>query len=147
MKTLFTIGTQKMRDEPFLRLLHEHDVDAVIDVRLSNRGPRFIFAHRDHIRELLGKHGIVYAHELLFAPTKEVRRAYEATKNWDAYVPAFNRLMDEREMAAAWKAKYAAFCKPCLLCAEETPTKCHRGLLAERLSKEFGVPIVHLVRR
>jgi len=136
-----------MHDEPFLRLLHEHDVDAVIDVRLTNEGWRYGFASGRHIQELTDKHGIAYAHELLFAPTKAIRLAYKATRNWQAYMPAFNALIEERNMAAVWKAKYAGFSNPCLLCTEDTHEECHRRLLAEHFSAQFGVPIIHLARR
>ena len=146
MKTIFTIGTRGMHDEPFLRLLHEHDVDAVIDVRLRNRGRYYVFAHRDHIQGLLDRHGIAYAHELLFAPADRTLLAYRTTGNWPEYVAAFNKLINERDMAAVWKARYAAFHNPCLLCAEETPEECHRRLLAEHFSTEFSAPIIHLSR-
>ena len=69
MKTISTIGTRGMHDEPFLRLLHEHEVDTVIDVRLRNEGWRYGFASGRHVRGLLDKHAIVYTHKLLFAPT------------------------------------------------------------------------------
>ena len=146
MQSIFTIGTRGMHDEPFLRLLHEHDVDAVIDVRLRNDGWRYGFASARHIHELLDKQGIVYAHELRFAPTDEILLAYGTTGNWADYVAAFDKLIEGRNMAAVCKDRYADFRNPCLLCAEDTPAKCHRRLLAEYLSDEFGVPIIHLVR-
>ena len=147
MNTIFTIGTRGMHNEPFVHILQRHHVDAVIDVRLRNEGRYYKFASSRHIQTVLAVRGIAYAHELLFAPTEEILRAYKATDNWPEYVAAFDNLMEERNVAPLWKTKYAGFHNPCLLCAEETPEKCHRWLLAECFSKNFGLPIVHLVRR
>ena len=144
MKAIYTIGTQGMHDGPFLRLLHNCQVDAIIDIRLRNEGCYYRFASGKHIRALVEQDGIAYRHELMFAPTSAMRKVYESHGDWAAYELTYNYLIDEREMAALWREEYSGFETPCLLCAEDTPVRCHRRLLAEHLSRIFGVPTVHL---
>jgi hypothetical protein len=33
-----------------------------------------------------------------------------------------------------------------LLCVERDPAACHRSLIAQRMSEEYGVSVVHLLR-
>jgi len=136
-----------MHDAAFLSLLLEHGVDAVIDIRLRNEGRYYRFASGKHIQELVERDGISYRHELVFAPTAAMRKAYQLDSNWMAYELTYSRLMDEREMGAVWSEQHSGFVKPCLLCAEKSPIRCHRRLLAEDLGRMFGVPIIHLGKK
>jgi len=147
MKVVYTIGTQGMHDAPFLQLLREHQVDAVIDVRLRNEGRYYRFASGKHIRALVEQDGIAYRHELAFAPTSAMRKVYEVYGDWAAYELTYDCLKDEREMGTLWGEEYSRFTNPCLLCAEELPDRCHRRLLAEHLGKVFDVPILHLGKK
>lgn len=147
MRTIFTIGTTDMHDEPVLTLLRKHNVDIIIDVRLRNEGPRYKFGAGHHIKDVAVSHRMTYAHEMSFAPTAEILRAWWRDKDWPAYVRAFNRLMIERNVVQLWQDRYSDFNHPCLLCIEKTPVHCHRRLLAEHLTAEFGVPIIHITRK
>jgi len=57
MQTLFTIGTQGRHDPDFLAVLLQHEIDAVIDIRLRNEGRYYQFASGKHIRALCEAHG------------------------------------------------------------------------------------------
>ena len=141
-----TIGTQGQHDEPFRGLLRRHSVDAVIDIRLHSEGRYFKFASGTHIRALVEGVGLAYRHEVAFAPTAAMLKAYKAGAAWTSYESAYENLIVERQMGDLWTAEYSRYERPCLLCAEVDPAHCHRRLLAEFLAKEFGVSIVHLVR-
>ena len=143
-QTVHTIGTQGMNDEEFIRRLQQHKVDAVIDIRLRNEGRFYKFASGKHINALVEAYGIAYVHEVRFAPTPQMLDRFKTDNDWPAYEQAYHRLMLERDMAGIWQKVAGQFSRPCLLCAEKSPERCHRRLLAERMSKEFRVPIVHI---
>jgi uncharacterized protein (DUF488 family) len=142
-KTVFTINTQGMNDDEFMRLLKQHGVDAIVDVRLKPEGPRYRFASGKHIKALVESQGIAYVHEPVFAATKEL---FALHKDWPKFEPAYMRLIEERDMGGVWHRKYSQFARPCLLCAE-APEFCHRRLLAEFLAAPQGIPVVHITRR
>lgn len=147
MQTIHTIGTQSMNDEKFIVLLAAHQIDAVIDVRLHNEGWRYRFASGRHLKALVESHGIAYLHDRRFAPTREMLVSFREGQDWPAYEQAYQRLIFEQGMISIWQEVAKPFLRPCLLCAEKIPVQCHRRLLAERISQEFGVPIVHLGRK
>jgi hypothetical protein len=141
---IYTIGTQGQHDESFKGLLNKHAIDAVIDIRLRNEGRYYKFASGRHISALVAAVGLVCRHELTFAPSPAMLKAYKAGGAWAVYESAYRLLYDERVMSALWLAEYGRYDRPCLLCAETDPSHCHRRLLAELLAKENGVQVVHL---
>jgi hypothetical protein len=141
---IFTIGTQGQHDESFKGLLNKHAIDAVIDIRLRNEGRYYKFASGRHISALVAAVGLVCRHELTFAPSPAMLKAYKAGGEWALYESEYRALYNERCMGALWLAGYSGYKRPCLLCAENEPSRCHRRLLAEYLAKEFGGAIIHL---
>jgi hypothetical protein len=141
---IFSIGTQGQHDELFMGFLNEHAIDAVIDIRLRNEGRYYKFASGRHISALVSAGGLVYRHELAFAPTPVMLKAYKDGGGWASYESAYRLLYDERAMSALWLAEYNRHERPCILCAEVEPSHCHRRLLAEILGQEYGVQVVHL---
>lgn len=142
---IFTIGTQSQHDESFIGLLNEHAIDVVIDIRFRNEGRYYKFASGRHISALVAAGGLVYRHELAFAPTSMMLKAYKAGGEWALYESAYRLLYDERAMSALWLADYSGYKRPCFLCAEIDPSHCHRRLLAEFLANEFGLQVNHLI--
>ncbi len=139
-----TVGTQGQHDTSFITLLRCHNVDAVIDIRLRNEGRYYRFASGRHISALLEESGIVYRHDILFAPTAAMFSSFKLDGNWDRYVHGYTTLFAERRMGEIWNSRYALFRHPCLLCAEHVPLYCHRRLLADSLAREFGLTVTHL---
>jgi len=132
MPTLYTIGHTKKGLERFIRLLQAAGVDAIVDVRLRNTSQLAGFAKRDDLAFLLREgFNIDYEHRPDLAPTPDILAAYKADGNWLAYKRAFLALLAEREAEAVGREILAAYRRPCLLCAEATPERCHRRLVAE----------------
>jgi Protein of unknown function, DUF488 len=90
-----------------------------------------------------------YRHEPLLAPTPELRKSYQKSRDWSGYEKSFLKLLKERGVpksldTSSWPANVA------LLCTEPGPEKCHRRLVAEVLAKRWGaagadVEVRHLV--
>lgn len=144
MQTIYTIGTQGMKDEMFIALLKKHGVDALIDIRLRNEGRYYRFASGKHIASLIEAHGITYRHDIRFAPTAEMLGRFKTDHDWSTYEHAYRTLIHHRDMALIWREMTSRFERPCLLCAEKTANQCHRRLLGEHLAGTTNSILSHI---
>ncbi|MFN2225064.1 MAG: DUF488 family protein [Anaerolineae bacterium] len=146
MPIVHTIGYTRKSLERFIRLLQEAGVDAVIDVRLRNTSQLAGFSKRDDLAFLLRQgFSIEYEHRPDLAPTPEIRDAYRDDGDWPAYEVAFNELLVQRQATEIGRDLLAKYERPCLLCAEPTPERCHRRLVAEWWAGRLpGVEVKHL---
>lgn len=147
MSVVYTIGYTRKSLERFIQLLQEAGVDAVIDVRLRNTSQLAGFSKRDDLAFLLRRgFSIEYEHCLGLAPTAEIRDAYRTDGDWPAYEAAFIELLVQREADRIGRALLDRYRRPCLLCAEPTPKRCHRRLVAEWWAARLpDVEVKHLV--
>ena len=146
MPTICTIGHTRKSLRQFIGLLQEAGVDAVIDVRLRNTSQLAGFAKRDDLDFLLREgFGIAYEHVVELAPTAEILDAYKKDHDWSVYEREYPQLLAERDALAIGRRLLERYQRPCLLCAEDTPDRCHRRLLAEYLAERISdLEIVHL---
>lgn len=142
---IYTIGFTKKSLKDFIDVLRGAEVRAVIDVRLRNTSqlagwskyPDFAFLLEEGFR-------IRYEHHPEFAPTSELLDAYKKNGDWQWYEDEFKRLLTDRNPEAEGRALIASE-RICLLCAEPTPDRCHRRLVAEYLMNLApGVEVKHL---
>jgi uncharacterized protein (DUF488 family) len=146
MPTVYTIGYTQKSMERFVRLLLESGVDAVIDIRLRNTSQLAGFTKRDDLAFLLQEgFGIGYEHRSDLAPTDEILDAYKKNRDWAAYERVFLPLLAERRAEEIGRELLARYSRPCLLCAEPVPDRCHRRLVAEWWAAHLpDVELVHL---
>jgi len=146
MPTIYTIGYTQKSMESFIRLLQSSAIDAVIDIRLRNTSQLAGFTKRDDLAFLLQEgFGIGYEHRPDLAPTDEILDAYKAGRDWVAYERAFLSLLAERRAEEIGRELLARYSRPCLLCAEPVPDRCHRRLVAEWWAAHLpDVEIIHL---
>ncbi|HMV47443.1 MAG TPA: DUF488 domain-containing protein [Blastocatellia bacterium] len=145
MTTVFTIGFTKKSLRQFIETLRAAGVRRVVDVRLRNTSQLAGWTKLPDFAYLLEEgFSIAYEHRPEFAPSDEILDKYKSGADWTGYEDAFNRLLRERQpkqQARELLAKEAI----CLLCAEPTPDKCHRRLVAEYLRELApGIEIKHL---
>jgi uncharacterized protein (DUF488 family) len=143
--TLFTIGFTKKSAEQFFESLRGAGVRRLLDVRLNNSSQLAGFSKRDDLRYFLGAIcGIEYVHLPEFAPTQAILDEFKKEKgSWENYEALYLELL--RSRAAERQMQRELFDGACLLCSEATPEHCHRRLLAEYLSEQWGgIRIVHL---
>ena len=140
---VLTIGHSSHPPAQFIRLLAQHEVDQVADVRsapYSRYAPHF---NHDALRALLDDAGIAYAYlggELGGRPADRAcydaagRVIYDRVAETDAFDDGIRRLIrnaDERRIA--------------LLCTEKEPLECHRTLLVARHLAQRGVAVAHIL--
>ncbi len=144
--TLFTIGFTKKTAKEFFELLKDNKIELLIDVRLNNQSQLAGFTKGKDLSYFLKEiAGCGYSHDLTFAPTKELLNDYKkGIASWNQYVEVFSKLIDSRKMAEHFEKKYSNYKNVVLLCSEPTADMCHRRLVAEAVSKEYGYEIKHL---
>jgi uncharacterized protein (DUF488 family) len=134
VEALFTIGFTRKSLEQFITLLQEAEVDAVVDVRRHNTSQLAGFAKRDDLAYLLRKgFRIEYEHVKELAPPPELLSDYQRSRDWESYAAAFRQLILTNGMLREAAPILDRYRRPCLLCSEDEPERCHRSLLAEAL--------------
>jgi uncharacterized protein (DUF488 family) len=148
--TIFTIGFTKKTAEAFFQLLHEAQVQKLIDIRENRVGQLAGFAKYPDLAFFLHRvAGIAYDYQPILAPSPEIRTAYRKSRDWNQYEKSFLELMAQRKVLeevdpASFEGVVA------LLCSEAEPEKCHRRLVAEMLARHWNaqghqIEIKHLV--
>jgi uncharacterized protein (DUF488 family) len=143
---VLSIGHSTRPLEAFLRLLRQHDVKLVADVRKlpgSRRNPQF---DRNSLAAALQEAGIGYVH---IPALGGLRRPQPGSPNggwknasFQAYAdymltPEFERGLDEL-------LAHAANRPTALMCAEAVPWRCHRSLIADVLVTR-GISVEHIL--
>lgn len=144
---LYTLGFTQKRAETFFDLLRRHQVQCLVDIRISPDGQLSGFARREDLPYFLDRlaDGCAYLYMPQLAPTKEILRNYREDGDWARYVVRFEALMVERRIPETLNRAEFTTRTCCLLCSEATAAQCHRRPVAERLAAHWPeVEIVHL---
>ena len=142
---IFTIGFTRKSARRFFGLLHSSGARRIVDVRLNNVSQLAGFAKKDDLAYFLQAIcGMEYVHLSELAPTKEMLDDYKKHKgDWSTYERRFLALMTQRRIERTLSRELLA--DGCLLCSEDTPTHCHRRLVAEYLDRHWGgIHVIHL---
>jgi len=140
--TVFTIGHSNHSIEELLRLVQNHGIEVVGDVRsrpYSQYSPQF---DRETLKSSLKRVGISYVFlgdEL--GARSDVPSCYERGKvRYDrlAETAAFQNGISRVEKGAA---EY----KVSLMCAEKEPLECHRTILVARELERRGIEVRHIL--
>lgn len=149
MTELLTVGHGTLSQDDFTDLLHEAEVQALVDVRIapgSRRSPHFL---RDEMSTWLPAAGVDYRWERdlggfrrspLVSPDVALRnasfRAYAAYMRTDAFQQALAGLLVRARGA-----------RTAVMCSETVWWRCHRRLIADHASLVEGVTVMHLMPR
>ena len=140
----WTIGHGTRTAEELLATLHEARVETLVDVRRfprSRRNPQFDQAALGddfhaagigyvHAPDLGGRRSGVPGEERFTCLRVPAFRSYAAWMSSDAWQQALAAMLDEP--------------RPCFMCAETLPWRCHRRLIADLLAARGG-EVVHLL--
>lgn len=157
---LVTIGLYGFTEQSFFTALLSASVDVLCDVRRRRgvRGSTYSFANSRRLQDRLREVGIGYVHMKDLAPTDEIRQLqWLADKEMrvgkrqrQVLSESFSRAYTEQCLvgldARAFLQRLGPDCRvPALFCVERNPEACHRLLLAERLARDLGVEVEHLL--
>ena len=141
---LFTVGHSNLDPADFVALLAGAGVTAVADVRSSPFSRRLPHFNRQPLEALLRHHGLAYAFLGAQLGGRPDDPALYHPEGWADYeriraTPAFQKGL-ARLLQGAERYRVA------LLCAEEGPLDCHRGLMITPALKERGAAPLHVRR-
>lgn len=160
MNRIATIGVYGFDAESFFAALQRAGVDTLCDIRRRRgvRGSEYAFANRARLEARLATLGIRYVHRLDLAPSKELRQGQYSVDAAEgvskrqremlssAFVEGYRRecldAFDSHRFAADLGENVHVVA---LLCVETAPAACHRALAAERLARDLGLEVVHLL--
>ncbi|MBI2615773.1 MAG: DUF488 domain-containing protein [Gemmatimonadetes bacterium] len=143
---LYTIGHSTHTLEEFLALLRQHAIKVLVDVRrfpTSRRHPHFV---REALAEALRGAGVEYVHEPQLGGWRSARpdspNTAWRTKGFQGYAdhmgtPEFGTAL--ARIVALGSERATA-----VMCAEITPWRCHRQLIADSLVAG-GHRVLHIV--
>ncbi len=139
---VFTIGHSNHPLESFLRLLREHTIEVVADVRSSPHSGYAPGFNREAIEGSLRANGIEYR---FLGNLLGGRPPGEEFYDGEGHV-----LYDELRQASGFQAGIESVLtsirshRVALLCGEEDPANCHRRLLIGRVLRTKAVEVVHI---
>jgi uncharacterized protein (DUF488 family) len=139
---LLTIGHSNHELAVFLHLLQAAGATAVVDVRSAPYSPRYPQFNREILQHELTQHDLAYVflgdhlggrpqRPSLYDPDGRVN--YERVRQTATF-----------QEGVAWLLRGLDQFTPVLLCAEEDPLDCHRGLMITPALVERGLAPVHL---
>lgn len=157
---IVTLGVYGSTEAGFFGALQEAGVDNFCDIRLRRgvRGSAYVYANSQRLQARLAGLKIRYLHLKELAPSLELRHRQDAADKADHVA--------KRQRAVLSELFVSGYCEECLLtfdsrrfieqlgpearvvalfCVERAPAACHRSLLAERLKRDLGVEVEHLI--
>jgi uncharacterized protein (DUF488 family) len=141
VSSIYTVGHSDQKLADFLAIIKSHGIEAVVDVRrapYSRHVPQF---NKRTLKTALADAGIEYFYfgEALGGLPKSERRGADAMKRLDAI-----RLRPGFEAAIEELVKLAGKRRITLMCAEEDPGSCHRGIVITPELQRRGARVLHI---
>lgn len=144
--TLFTLGYEGLVLDEFIRRLEEAGVQTVVDVRELPLSRKRGFSKKA-FGEALAQAGIAYIHMPALGCPRDVRDAYRADGDWNAYLRRFRAYLKGQGEAVRALAVLSRKTVACLVCFESDFTRCHRSLVADAAAQAGGPVTAHLTIR
>lgn len=157
---IFTIGVYGFDCDGFFRALTDAGVDTFVDIRLRRgmRGSTYAFANSTKLQDRLEVLNIRYAHIKELAPGSDIREMQKAADERSGVAKRTRVVVGDEFRNAYSSAILAKFdltglirlAGPdarniCLFCVEREPLACHRSIVADRLSLQYGFTVEHIL--
>ena len=130
----FTIGYEQTEPSNFLKLLRDHQINLVVDVRQMPLSRKKGFS-KNQLCALLGEEGIDYQHIQTLGAPKLLRNRLRENGSWYEYVKGYEKVLAQRREDVLTLIEHAKERRICLLCFERKAEECHRSLIAREMEK------------
>lgn len=148
MGNIFTFGYAKHTMEDFLKKLHRHKINLVIDVRilpLDNNYPEF---NKFNLVKILRQKSLdiqyLYLKEL--ACPENITSVKPQELGLLKYYQLYERYLQKQKRLIGDLAQYIKNINSCLFCEETDPQICHRTMIADYLQiQNYESRIKHLI--
>lgn len=144
MDIVYTIGHSNHEENAYIKLLHMHKIDIVLDVRSSPYSQRYPQFNKDDLKSALAKHKIEYASFGEWFGARQPDKAYYTSEGWLNYV-VFTKSLIFSEGVNRLDIILGKGQNPALLCAEKDPFNCHRAIMVARALSLKGYEIRHIL--
>lgn len=139
---IYTIGHSNHAIDDFVRLLRQHDISLVVDVRshpYSQYCPHF---NGEQLEAALSRHGLQYVYK-----GKELGARPDSPSYYEGKKVSFAKLVEGREFQAAlkWLLESLPDANVALMCAEKDPICCHRMILLGHQLASHDVQVSHIM--
>jgi uncharacterized protein (DUF488 family) len=143
LNRIYTIGHSTRSLDELARLLDEHGVTRLVDIRRYPGSRRYPHFSGDSLARSLPARGIAYQHlESLGGRRKPADPSPNGAWENDQF-RGYADHMGTAEFRAAIDQLLAGDRPTAVMCAEAVPWRCHRNLLADDLVRR-GVEVVHI---
>lgn len=133
--TLFTIGYEGRTLESFVRVLKDHSIDSLFDVRELPLSRKKGFS-KHALCDFLARNGIQYFHLPRLGSPRSVRARLKETLDYAGFFRAMEQSLKAAQESIDQIARYACEHKSCLLCFEKSAQLCHRSLVARKIQEQ-----------
>jgi uncharacterized protein (DUF488 family) len=146
--TLFTIGHGNRELDEFFSVLSERAIQSLVDVRAQPYSRRFPHFSTGALREAAENLGIVYHWAGRQLGGHRSARPDSPHLALDRELRGYADYMetDRFQRSATQLVSLATKSTTAILCAERSPQRCHRRLIADYLTLR-GVEVIHLLDR
>jgi uncharacterized protein (DUF488 family) len=143
---VYTVGHSTRSIDELIRMLHEHRVTTVMDVRRFPGSHRYPHFSQDALAASLAESGIGYIHKVELGGRRSGRAGSPNTAWRNASFRAYADHMDSPGFRGALREliEHASSSTCALVCAEALPHRCHRRLIADALVAR-GAEVVHIL--
>jgi uncharacterized protein (DUF488 family) len=141
-KVIFTVGHSNYEPDKFIRILKNHSIEMLIDVRsapYSKYCPQF---NKDVIEQILINNGLKY----LFLGSELGARPKDENCYLSGKV-SFEKLKDSEPFKKGILSvlEQSSDYKLALMCSEKEPINCHRAILISRVLEQQGHTVKHII--
>lgn len=141
-KVIFTIGYEGDTPEGVVRRLTSAGVTVLVDVREVPRSRKPGFS-RNLLSAYLASHGVEYYHVSLLGSPKSAREEYLKSGDFNSFAAKYIAHLDCQDEAMRLLTGLAEAKSTAIMCLERDSTRCHRGMIASRMSS-LGFEVRHL---
>jgi uncharacterized protein (DUF488 family) len=141
--SIFTIGHSNLTIEDFLKLLHLHKIQILVDIRSEPYSKYVPHFNRKELEQAIKEAGMKY---LFLGRELGGRPAGEEFYNSEGYV-LYGRLADSPiflEGISRLEEGLRKNMRIALMCSEEDPEECHRRLLVARVLLRRNIEVRHI---
>lgn len=144
---LYTIGHSTRTLDEFLKLLEQHRIELLLDVRTVPKSRHVPHFNSETLARSLELQGIEYHH---FKQLGGLRKPSKDSLNVGWRNLSFRGFADYMQTTEFQKAlpqalELASAKRAALMCAEAVPWRCHRSLIADALLAFYHVEVRHII--
>lgn len=129
---IFTVGYEGTNINSLLDVLLDHDVNTLLDVRLTPLSRKSGFS-KSALSTYLSDNGISYIHVKALGCPNSIRNPYKEDGDWSLYTKRYKKFLETRLNDVVDITGLALTSNCCLLCFERDANFCHRSFIADKM--------------